>query len=92
MKPLIALLTSGTQVAKENAAGALSNLSVNADNKVAIAKEGGLKPLVALLTSGTPVAKEKAVAALKNLSVNADNKVAIAKEGGRWPRRMRWGR
>ena len=45
--------------AMEEAAEALEKLSLNADNKVAIVKEGGLKPLVALLTSGTPVGKEE---------------------------------
>ena len=65
---------------KEKAAGALQNLAVNADNKVAIAKAGGISPLVALAHDGTDVQKEKAAAALQNLvAVNADNKAAIAK-------------
>ena len=64
---------------KEKAAGALQNLAVNADNKVAIAKAGGISPLVALAYDGTDVQKEKAAAALQNLAVNADNKAAIAK-------------
>ena len=68
--------------AMEEAAEALRKLSLNADNKVAIAKEGGLKPLIALLTSGTPVGKEKAAGALQILSGNADIKAAIARAGG----------
>eukprot|EP00975_Prorocentrum_lima_P056652 11883985-Prorocentrum_lima.AAC.1 len=55
---LVCLLNSGTPVAKEKAAGALKNLSVNADNHVLIAREEKAVPaLVRLLDSGRPVAK-----------------------------------
>ena len=37
--PLVALIRDGTNAQKERAAGALRNLSFNADSKVAIAKE-----------------------------------------------------
>ncbi|KAH8080412.1 serine/threonine kinase [Aureococcus anophagefferens] len=80
--PARRLLRTGTDGAKENAAGALRNLAVNADNQVAIAKAGAADPLVALLRTGTDGAKENAAAALKILAFqNADNKVAIAKAG-----------
>ena len=58
---------------------ALSNLALNADNKVAIAKAGAIPRLVTLLGEGGPVAKEQAAGALASLAVNADNKVAIGK-------------
>ena len=67
---------------KEAAAGALRNLAVNADNKVAIAGAGAIPPLVALLSSGTAAGKEEAAAgALWNLALTPDNRVAIAGAG-----------
>jgi len=80
---LVARLQSGGDDAKAEAAGALWNLALNADNKVAIAKvEGALAALVALLREGSAVGKKHAAAALQSLAVNADNQVAIAKEEG----------
>ena len=55
----------------------------NADNRVAIAKAGGIAPLVALARDGTYWQKYFADGALANLATNADNKVAIAKAGWR---------
>ena len=78
---LVAQLMSGTDMQKEQAAGALQNLALNADNKVAIAQAGGIAPLVALAKSGTDAQKKYAAAALWNLSANADNKAAIAQAG-----------
>ena len=66
---------------KEKAAAALRNLSLNADNKVAIAKAGGLPPLIKLLGDGTPVGKEKAAAALKNLSGSPEIKKQLIQLG-----------
>jgi len=72
-----------TADAKEQAAGALSNLAINNDdNQVAIVALGGIALLVELTRSGTAVAKEQAAAALCILAFNADNKVAIVAEGG----------
>ena len=82
---LIKFVTSGTDAGKENAARALRNLAVNADNQIAIATKGGIEPLIALVKSGTDVGKEKAAGALWNLAVNADNKIAIATKGGLEP-------
>jgi hypothetical protein len=77
---LVARLQSGGDDAKAEAAGALWNLALNADNKVAIAKvEGALAALVALLREGSAVGKKHAAAALQSLAISADNKVAIAK-------------
>jgi len=57
------------------------NLSYNAENKVQIAREGGISPLIALVRDGTPEAKVEAAGALLNLALNAENKVQIAREG-----------
>ncbi|KAJ8600639.1 hypothetical protein CTAYLR_006926 [Chrysophaeum taylorii] len=72
---------------REVAAESVWSLAVdNADNKIAIAKLGGIPPLVELVTSGTDVAKENAAAALWNLAANnPDNNAAIAKAGGILP-------
>ena len=64
---------------KEDAAGALWSLAVNADNQVAIAKEeGALAALVALLREGSAVGKEKAAGAVKSLcSRNKETKDSL---------------
>ncbi|KAH8082083.1 serine/threonine kinase [Aureococcus anophagefferens] len=80
--PLVDLLRTGTDGAKEWAAGALWNLALNADNRVAIAKAGAVDPLVDLLRTGTDGAKERAAGALWSWAgQNADNQVAIVKAG-----------
>ena len=77
--PLVALLQTGTDGAKEQAAKALRNLAIqNADNKVAIAKAGAVDPLVALLQRGTDGVKKEAAVALKNLANRAESRVAGA--------------
>ena len=68
-------------MAKEFAAGALSKLSANVDNKVSIAAAGAIQLLVALLQNGTDVAKEMVTITLRNLSSNEDNRVSIAAAG-----------
>jgi vacuolar protein 8 len=51
--PLVALLSRGEiNGVKEAATKVLGNLTVNADNKVAIARAGAISPLVALLSGG----------------------------------------
>ena len=67
---------------KEYAAGALLNLSVNADNKVAIAKEkGALAGLVALLSKGSVLGKANAAGAVKSLSRNKETKDSLLQFG-----------
>ncbi|KAH8055668.1 serine/threonine kinase [Aureococcus anophagefferens] len=83
--PLVALLRTGTDGAKEEAAGALWGLTTNDDNELAIVKAGAVDPLVALLRTGTDGAKEAAAGALWGLALNADNKIAIAKAGAADP-------
>ena len=84
--PLVALLRTGSDGAKEKAATALANLARGNADKIAIAKAGAMGPLVALLRTGSDGAKEKAAGALANLARgNADNKIAIAKAGAMDP-------
>lgn len=77
IKSLIKLLLDVSVAAKENAAGALWNMSVNNDNKVKIG-EGGIKILVELVVNGSVVAKENAAGALWV----AEKYEEIANEGG----------
>eukprot|EP00438_Fugacium_kawagutii_P002753 Skav229389 [mRNA] locus=scaffold4358:69560:76538:- [translate_table: standard] len=79
--PLVALLNDGNDEAKVEAAAALRNLAVAAENKVRIADAGALPPLVALLKEGNDEAKVQAAAALGNLGRVAENKVRIADAG-----------
>ena len=77
--PLVALLRTGSDGAKEKAAGALANLARgNADNKIAIAKAGAMDPLVALLRTGTDGNKNHAAYALKSLTSLAESRAAVA--------------
>ena len=65
--------------------GTVGSLAANADNKVLIAKEGGIGRLLAALDKHAEHAGvvERACGAVGNLAVNDDNnKVLIAKEGG----------
>ena len=59
------LAHDGTDGQKEMTAGALMCLADNADNKAAIAKEGGIAPLVALARNGTEKQKERALGATR---------------------------
>ena len=61
---LIALARHGTEAQKEEAAGALWNLSANDDNSVAIAAAGGVEVLVSLARDGNEAQKERAAGAL----------------------------
>ena len=54
--PLITLARDGTDEQKEYAAGALQNLAVNEENKVSIARAGGMAPHSATLSVSAPLA------------------------------------
>ena len=75
---LVALVRDGTDAQKENAAGALESLAHSADNRIPIAKAGGIPPLVALVRDGNDAQKRIAASALQNLAANADNHILIA--------------
>ena len=82
--PLLAVLSAGTDHAKEDAAAALRNISTKDQLMSCMAKAGAIPPLVACLSDGpSDVSKEDAAAALANLAfLSEENKVAIAKAGG----------
>ena len=81
---LVALVRDGNDAQKAEAAGALANLAANcADNRIPIAKAGGIPPLVALVRDGNDEQKHSAAWALRNLAHSCDdNQIAIAKAGG----------
>ena len=60
-----------------NAAAALQNLAVIADNQVSIAREGAVGPLIALLKNGSDEGKTNAAVALQSLAVNAESKAKV---------------
>ena len=82
-KSLIASATSGNDEEKEKAAGALRSLALNDDNKVAIAKAGGIESLIEPADKGTATAaksaevkgQEETSSFIK--SKNTGNKVAV---------------
>ena len=67
---IIQLLNSGNELTQRQAAKALANLGVNADNKRRIAEVGGVPGLVKLAGSRNVAVRIEAIAALANLAVN----------------------
>ena len=78
----VAQLTSASHEQRASAAKALEKLAMNDDNRVSIARAGGIDPLVALIRSGTPEQKVYAAGALVSLAWNTENQVSIARAGG----------
>ena len=80
---LVALLRDGSAGGRAKAATTLSNLALNPDSNVAIAKEpGALAGLVALVQDGSASGRVDAAVALSNLAVNEANKVKVARTPG----------
>lgn len=93
--PLVELVDSGSEASKMNAAMALSYLTystawrwwqpellVDADNRVAVARAGGILPLIELVEDATADdSQEHAAAALWNLATIATNAVSIVQHG-----------
>ena len=78
---LVALLNTGSEMAKEQAVGALWQLSTISAHRDAIAKAGGVPPIIQLLDDGTPAAYAHVVAVLARLAEGApDNQTQIAKK------------
>ncbi len=67
---LIGLLQSDHELVQRQAAKALANLAVNADNKFKIFECGGIKKLIILSKTTQVPVKIEAIAALANLAVN----------------------
>ncbi|CAL0334742.1 unnamed protein product [Lupinus luteus] len=62
-------------------ANSLLNLSINDNNKAAIATAGAIEPLIHVLETGSPEAKENSAATLFSLSVIEENKITIGRSG-----------
>ncbi|GAB4861969.1 Protein ARABIDILLO 1 [Ancistrocladus abbreviatus] len=85
LEALVQLTHSPHEGVRQEAAGALWNLSFNDRNREAIAAAGGVEALVALAQScsnASPGLQERAAGALWGLSVSEANSIAIGREGG----------
>ncbi|KAH8076628.1 hypothetical protein JL721_644 [Aureococcus anophagefferens] len=85
--PLLAVLSAGTDYAKEDAAATLRNISIKDESRICMAKAGAIEaaipPLVACLSDGpSDVSKVDAAAALANLALKVEERQLIAKAGG----------
>lgn len=85
LEALVQLSGSSHEGVRQEAAGALWNLSFDDRNREAIAAAGGVAALVALAQScsnASPGLQERAAGALWGLSVSEANSIAIGQEGG----------
>ncbi|KAM7261071.1 hypothetical protein ACFE04_026546 [Oxalis oulophora] len=85
LEALVQLTKSPHEGVRQEAAGALWNLSFDDRNREAIAVAGGVEALVALAQScanASPGLQERAAGALWGLSVSEANSIAIGREGG----------
>ncbi|KAJ8748731.1 hypothetical protein K2173_011283 [Erythroxylum novogranatense] len=85
LEALVQLTRSPHEGVRQEAAGALWNLSFDDRNREAIAAAGGVEALVALAQAcshASPGLQERAAGALWGLSVSEANSIAIGREGG----------
>ncbi|KAG8653723.1 protein ARABIDILLO 1 isoform X2 [Manihot esculenta] len=85
LEALVQLTRSPHEGVRQEAAGALWNLSFDDRNREAIAAAGGVEALVALAqacSNASPGLQERAAGALWGLSVSEANSIAIGREGG----------
>ncbi|CAH2063396.1 unnamed protein product [Thlaspi arvense] len=85
LEALVQLTQSPHEGVKQEAAGALWNLSFDDKNRESIAAFGGVEALVALAKSCSNAStglQERAAGALWGLSVSEANSIAIGQEGG----------
>ncbi|KAG2325445.1 hypothetical protein Bca52824_008173 [Brassica carinata] len=85
LEALVQLTKSPHEGVKQEAAGALWNLSFDDKNRESIAAFGGVEALVALAKSCSNAStglQERAAGALWGLSVSEANSIAIGQEGG----------
>lgn len=94
LETLVQLTASSSESVRQEAAGALWNLSFDDRNREAIASVGGVEALVALARACSQVLQEtvpsvslqeRAAGALWGLSVSEANSIAIGREGGIGP-------
>lgn len=74
LRPMLLSRDAGVQV---NAAAAMVNLSLEAENKVRIVRSGAVSPLVDVLRGGHPEARDHAAGAIYSLAVEDENRAAI---------------
>ncbi|GMI75661.1 F-box Armadillo protein 1, ARABIDILLO-1, F-BOX Protein 5 [Hibiscus trionum] len=85
LQALVQLTYSQNEGVRQEAAGALWNLSFDDKNREAIAAAGGVEALVALAQSSSSASRglqERAAGALWGLSVSETNSIAIGRQGG----------
>ncbi|XWS45829.1 hypothetical protein CRYUN_Cryun14cG0013100 [Craigia yunnanensis] len=85
LEALVQLTRSPHEGVRQEASGALWNLSFDDRNREAIAAAGGVEALVTLAQScsnASPGLQERAAGALWGLSVSEANSIAIGREGG----------
>ncbi|KAK6262104.1 hypothetical protein QUC31_007920 [Theobroma cacao] len=85
LEALVQLTYSLNEGVRQEAAGALWNLSFDDKNREAIAATGGVEALVALAQSSSSASQglqERAAGALWGLSVSETNSIAIGRQGG----------
>ncbi|KAJ6835517.1 protein ARABIDILLO 1-like [Iris pallida] len=85
LEALVQLTCSPNEGVRQEAAGALWNLSFDDRNREAIAAGGGVEALVALAQASSNASlglQERAAGALWGLSVSEANSIAIGREGG----------
>ncbi|XP_047316333.1 protein ARABIDILLO 1-like [Impatiens glandulifera] len=85
IEALVQLTRSPHEGVRQEAAGALWNLSFDDRNRESISTAGGIEALVALANSSSnasPSLQERAAGALWGLSVSEANSIAIGQEGG----------
>ncbi|KAK8944276.1 Protein ARABIDILLO 1 [Platanthera zijinensis] len=85
LEALVQLTCSPNEGVRQEAAGALWNLSFDDRNREAIAAVGGVEALVTLATTCANAShglQERAAGALWGLSVSEANSIAIGREGG----------
>ncbi|OMO52204.1 Armadillo [Corchorus olitorius] len=85
LEALVQLTYSQNEGVRQEAAGALWNLSFDDKNREAIAAAGGVEALVALAQSSSNASQglqERAAGALWGLSVSETNSIAIGRQGG----------
>ncbi|KAE8681443.1 Protein ARABIDILLO 2 [Hibiscus syriacus] len=85
LEELVQLTYSQNEGVRQEAAGALWNLSFDEKNREAIAAAGGVEALVSLAQSSSSASRglqERAAGALWGLSVSETNSIAIGRQGG----------
>ena len=79
--PLVGLVTSGSRLSKERAAGALMHLSADPLYRDEIVRAGGIAPLIQLLDDGTQESHVVVPVVLARLAVDSpDSQIMIAKK------------